>query len=310
MEKRGYNPASIVKDEPITIAVPGNVDPWEPQNFNDEYEGDIILKKAMMKSLNVVSAKLIQEVTPEKVIKTARKFGINSPLGNNLSLALGTSGISPLEMASAYSMIANLGVYNEPYFIQRIEDFKANTLYENFHQGMQRYSQKSIYPLLNMMQGVVDQGTGRIVRRMGFKHPAAGKTGTTNNFKDAWFNGFTKVFSTSVWVGYDKSASMIDQKGYGFTGGRAAAPIWVFYMQKALQGRNEIKFPIPEGIKFEKVDVHSGTLVDDQSVESMNVALKEEVVIPLRTIELDHAPIDTDAKDNSATINLNNVPNP
>ena len=258
----------------------------------------------------MVSAKLIQEVTPDKVIKTAQQFGITSPLGGNLSLALGTSGVSPLEMASAYSTIANLGVYNEPYFIQRIEDFKANPLYENFYHGVQRYSPKSIYPLLNMMQGVVDGGTGRIVRRMGFKHSAAGKTGTTNNFKDAWFNGFTKTFSTSIWVGQDKNASMIDREGRGLTGGRAAAPLWVFFMQKALQGRNSIKFPIPEGIRFEKVDVHSGTLVDDQSVESMNVALKDEVIIPFRAFDLEAISMEQAVEDNPIISELNDVPNP
>ena len=309
MEQHGYNPASIIKDEPITIDIPGT-DLWEPKNFNDEHVGDVILKKAMMQSLNVVSVKLIQEVTPEKVIKTARHFGVTSPLGNNLSLALGTSGVSSLEMASAYSMIANLGVYNGPYFIQRIEDFRGNTLYENFYHGIQRYAPKSIYPLLNMMQGVVDGGTGRVVRRMGFKHPAAGKTGTTNSSKDAWFNGFTKDFSTSVWVGFDNNDPMVHRSGRGLTGGRAAAPIWVFYMQQALQGKNPIKFPIPEGIKFEKVDVQSGTLVDDQSAESMNVALKEETIIPPRAIEPADTLMDQVPAEDSTTSELNNVPNP
>ena len=309
MEQYGYNPASIIKDEPITIDIPGT-EPWEPKNFNDVYAGDIILKKAMMRSLNVVSAKLIQEVTPEKVIKTAKQFGVTSPLGKNLSLALGTSGVSALEMASAYSMIANLGVYNEPYFIQRMEDYKGNTLYENFYHGIQRYAPKSIYPLLNMMQGVVDGGTGRVVRRMGFKHPAAGKTGTTNNSKDAWFNGFTKDYSTSVWVGFDNNDPMVHKLGHGLTGGKAAAPIWVFYMQQALQGKNPIKFPIPEGIKFEKVDVQSGTLVDDQSVESMNVALKEEIIISPRAIEPVETLVEQAPADTSETSNLNNVPNP
>ncbi|MCH8157355.1 MAG: peptidase, partial [Nitrospinae bacterium] len=243
------------------------------------------LKKAMMRSINVISAKLIQEVTPRRVIKTARLFGITSTLGNHLSLALGTAGVSPLEMASAYSMIANLGVYNEPYYVQRIEDFEGNPLYENFYHGVQRFPQKSIYPLLDMMQGVVDHGTGSIVRRMGFKHPAGGKTGTTNNFKDAWFDGFTKDLSASVWVGYDDNKPMVNRSGRGLTGGRAAAPIWVLFMQKALQGKSKVKFPIPEGIKFEKVDVQSGTLPDEQSKETMNVALKEEVIIPPRKPE-------------------------
>jgi penicillin-binding protein 1A len=309
MEQKGYHPASIIKDEPVSIEIAGTK-PWEPKNFNDEYAGNIILKKAMMNSLNVVSAKLIQQVTPQKVIETAYKFGVTSPLGNNLSLALGTSGVSPLEMASAYSTIANLGIYNKPYVIQRIEDFKSNPLYENFYHGVQRFTPRSIYPLLNMMQGVVDSGTGRIVRRMGFKHPVAAKTGTTNNFKDAWFNGFTKTFSTSVWVGYDKNSPMIDSKGKGLTGGRAAAPIWVFYMQKALQGRNHIKFPIPEGIKFEKVDVGSGTLVDNLTAESMNVALKEEILIPPRNLESDLTSSKLTIEKNSITSDSKNVSNP
>ena len=307
MERNGYNPASIVNDEPIVIEIPGT-DPWEPKNFSDNYAGDIILKKALMRSLNSISAKLIQEVGSETVIKSARQFGITSPLGNNLSLALGTSGTSPLEMASAYSTIANLGVFNEPYFIERIEDFKGNPLYENFYHGVQNYAPKSIYPLLNMMQGVIDGGTGRIVRQMGFKHPAGGKTGTTNSFKDSWFNGFTKAFSTSVWVGYDDNESMVDQSNKGLTGASAAAPIWTFYMEKALQGKNQIKFPIPEGIKFEKVDVYTGTLADNQSMETMNVALKEETVILPRATDPSIAEQDPDEP--STTSELNNVPNP
>ena len=297
MEKRGYTPATTLRDEPILVDIPG-AEPWKPKNFSDEYAGDIILKKAMMRSANSISVKLIQEVTPRRVIKTARLFGITSQLGNHLSLALGTSGVSPLELASAYSMIANLGVYNKPYFIQRIEDFEGNPIYENFYHGIQRFPQKSIYPLLDMMQGVVDGGTGSIVRRMGFKHPAAGKTGTTNNSKDAWFNGFTKDLSTSVWVGYDDNEPMIERSGRGLTGGGAAAPIWVLFMKKALQGKNRVKFPVPEGIKFEKVDARSGTLPDGQSVKTMNVALKEEEIIPPRVLksektQLGQAPINS-----------------
>ena len=307
MERNGYNPASIIRDEPISIEISGT-NTWEPKNFGDKYMGDIILKKAMMKSLNVVSVKLIQEVTPEKVIKIARQFGVTSRLGKNLSLALGTSGVSPLEMASAYSTIANLGVYNEPYFIERIEDFKGSPLYENFYHGVQNYAPKSIYPLLNMMQGVVDGGTARIIRKMGFKHPAGGKTGTTNNFKDSWFNGFTKTFSTSVWVGYDDNEPMVDQAENGLTGASAAAPIWAFYMQKALQGKNLINFPIPEGIKFEKVDVNTGTLADNQSTETMNVAVKEETVILPRATE--SISIDKEPVEPSITSELTNVPNP
>ena len=276
MEELGYSPATVVKDEPLTIDIPGST-PWSPQNFDEEFAGDIVLKKALMKSVNIVSAKLINEVGPEKVIRTARQFGIKSPLGKNLSLALGTSGLSPYEMASAYSVIANLGIYNEPYLIQHIEDFQGNRLYEHYYQGVQQFLPDALYPLLNMMQGVIDRGTGRTVRRMGFRHPAGGKTGTTNDFKDAWFNGFTKDISTSVWVGFDDNESMKNKSGKGLTGASAAAPIWVFFMQKALEGKSPVKFPVPEKVKFATVDVQTGYLADEFSLEILKVAVKEGV---------------------------------
>lgn len=279
METLGYSPATVVRDSPVTISIPGAPD-WQPRNFKKEYAGRIILKKALMKSINVISAKLMMRVTPKRVIETARKFGIKSPLGNHLSLALGTSAVSPLEMAGAYSVIANLGVYNEPYFIQRVEDIDGNPINEHFYHGVQRFSPKSIYPLSDMMQGVVQAGTGSVVRRMGFHHPAGGKTGTTNDYKDAWFNGFTKDLSVSVWVGRDNNVPMVAKSGRGFTGAKAAAPIWVYFMQKALQGKSPVKFPKPRGIKMVRVDTRYGTPANEYSQATLSVALKWQVQLP------------------------------
>ncbi len=276
MEELGYSPATVVKDEPLTIDIPGS-EPWSPQNFDEEFAGNVILKKALMKSINIISAKLVHEIGPEKVIRTARQFGIKSPLGKNLSLGLGTSGVSPYEMASAYSVIANLGIYNEPYLIQYIEDFYGNRLYEHYYQGVQQFLPDALYPLLNMMQGVIDEGTGRAVRRMGFRHPAGGKTGTTNNFKDAWFNGFTKDISVSVWVGFDNNNPMLSKSGKGLTGSSAALPIWVFFMQKVLEGKSPVNFFVPEQIKFATVDAQTGYLADEFSTETLQVAVKEDV---------------------------------
>ena len=278
MKELGYSPSSVVVDDPFELDIPGS-EPWSPQNFDKEFAGNIILKKALMKSINVISAKLINEVGVEKVIRTARQFGIKSSLGKNPSLALGTSGLSPYEVASAYSVIANLGIYNEPYLIQHIEDFQGNRLYENYYHGVQQFLPDSLYPLLNMMQGVVEGGTGRIVRRMGFRHPAGGKTGTTNDFKDSWFNGFTKDISTSVWVGFDNNKPMKVKSGKGLTGASAAAPIWVYFMQKALEGKNMVKFPVPEKIKFATVDVQTGAFPGKFSHSTLQVAVKEDVEI-------------------------------
>jgi penicillin-binding protein 1A len=280
MENLGISPATVMKDEPVVLKI-SDGKTWEPKNFNDEYFGDLILKRALMKSLNVVSAKLVNDLTPERVIKTARQIGITSPLGENLSLALGATGVSPLEMAGAYSVISNLGILNEPYLIDRIEDFRGNTLYEHFYFGVQRFSQKSIYPLLDMMRGVVEEGTGRVIRRMGFRHPAGGKTGTTNDYKDAWFDGFTKDLSVSVWVGYDSNDSMIDRNGRGLTGGSAAAPIWGYFMKKGLQGKSPANFPVPEGIRFVEVDAETGFIANASTKKTMKVAVKNDVVLTL-----------------------------
>jgi 1A family penicillin-binding protein len=316
MEELGYSPATVVVDEPLTIDIPGSL-PWSPQNFDEEYAGNIVLKKALMKSINIISSKLMNEVGPEKVIRTARKFGIKSPLGKNLSLALGTSGLSPYEVASAYSVIANLGVYNEPYLIQHIEDFQGNRLYEHYYQGVQQFLPDSLFPLLNMMQGVVEGGTGRVLRRMGFRHPAGGKTGTTNDFKDAWFNGFTKDISASVWVGFDDNKSMRGKSGKGLTGASAAAPIWVHFMQKALEGKSPVKFPVPDKVKFATVDVHTGYLADEFSLEILQVAVKENVDLSAPPIlpnqqEADEIGLIPDPvnKDSKQPEKINAVPNP
>jgi len=284
MEQLGYSPATVVVDEPIAFPIQGG-DPWEPQNFSNAFAGDLVLKKALMRSINGVAAQLIDAVGPEEVIKTARKFGFKSPLGKNLSLALGTSPVSPLELAGAYSVIANLGIYNKPYMIRRIEDYDGNRLYEHFYGGVQRFPEKSIYPLLDMMKGVIEGGTGRVVRRMKFRHPAAGKTGTTNSFKDAWFNGFTKDLSASVWVGYDDNDPMIKKRGKGLTGAGAAAPIWTYFMQKALEGKDRVHFPKPEGIRIESIDPKTGILFKEGMGESLRVAVKNETIIPTEALK-------------------------
>ena len=128
-----------------------------------------------------------------------------------------------------------------------------------------------------MMKGVIDEGTGRLVRKMGFKHPAGGKTGTTNDFKDAWFDGFTKDLTTTVWVGYDNNDPMINKNNKGMTGSSAAAPLWTLYMQKLLKEKDRVKFPVPEGIKFATVDAETGYLADAKTKNKIRVSVKEEV---------------------------------
>jgi penicillin-binding protein 1A len=261
-------------DRPLTITVRGAAD-WQPRNFSRTFQGPIILKKALMDSVNTIAAQLIERTGPEAVIATARRCGIQSPLRPVYSLALGTSGVSPLEMASAFATFATGGIRHEPFWILRVEDTQGRILEEHLVSGQRVLEPDLSYQIVDMMRGVLDHGSGAVVRRLGFTLPAAGKTGTTNSFKDAWFTGFTPTLSTSVWVGFDKERPLRDKNGVGITGGRGAAPIWAHFMKQAMEGEPTREFAIPEDIHMEIVDPQTGRPPDELSRETIEVALTE-----------------------------------
>ncbi|MGD8739920.1 MAG: PBP1A family penicillin-binding protein [Desulfobacterales bacterium] len=272
-EKLDLTPATVFVDKAITIPVKGASD-WRPKNFEREYEGPMILKQALMKSVNVIAAQLVERVGPDAVIDVARRCGINSALTPVYSLALGTSGVSPLEMASAFGTFATGGVRHEPFWIRRIEDPLGRVLQEQIVRGQRTLDTAIDFQLVDMMRGVLTAGTGRIIRRMGFDLPAAGKTGTTDDYRDAWFTGFTPTLSVSVWVGYDRGISMRDGNGVGITGGRGAAPIWAEFMIKATSGEPPREFTVPSNIRFETVDPVSGEIASQWTRSPVKVALR------------------------------------
>ncbi|MFC1859160.1 transglycosylase domain-containing protein, partial [Thermodesulfobacteriota bacterium] len=272
-EKLNYSPVTVLTDQPVRIHVAGAPD-WQPNNFRHGYEGPMVLKRGMMKSVNTIAAQLVEQTGPQAVIKTAQRCGIKSRLAPVYSLAMGTSGVSPLEMASAFAAFATGGVQHEPFWIWRIEDTRGRVLEEHIVGGKRSLDPAITYQVVDMMRGVIDQGTGNIVRRKGFNLPAAGKTGTTNDYRDAWFTGFTPTLSTSVWVGFDRGAGMRDTRGVGITGGRGAAPIWTDFMIKATNGEPRREFTIPPDIHFEKVDPITGTLFNAQTADPLRVALR------------------------------------
>jgi penicillin-binding protein 1A len=272
-EKLDLTPANVFVDKAITIPVKGASD-WRPQNFGREYEGPMILKQALMKSVNAIAAQLVERVGPDAVIDVARRCGINSALTPVYSLALGTSGASPLEMASAFGTFATGGVRHEPFWIRRIEDPLGRVLEEQIVRGQRTLDAGIGFQLVDMMRGVLTAGTGRIVRRMDFDLPAAGKTGTTDDYRDAWFTGFTPTLSVSVWVGYDRGISMRDLNGVGITGGRGAAPIWADFMIKATSGEPPREFTVPTNIRFETVDPVSGEIAGQWTRSPVKVALR------------------------------------
>ena len=274
LESLYKTPADVMVDQPVAIPVAGKP-PWKPRNFERSYDGPMVIKKAFTESVNTVAAQLVSAVGPEAVIRTARRCGITSPLGSVYSVALGTFGVSPLEMAAAYATFASGGVRHPPYWIRRVEDVSGRVLEEHIITGERVLNESVNYQLVDMMAGVIDEGTGNVVRRMGFALPAAGKTGTTNDYNDAWFTGFTPNLSTSVWVGFDRGQGMRDKNGAGITGGRAAAPIWAQFMKQATEGEPPRTFMAPPDIYFKKVNPETGSLAGFWTRNPVTVAMRK-----------------------------------
>jgi penicillin-binding protein 1A len=272
IDRAQYHPASVVEDSPVKFGKGKNA--WQPQNYDHKYSGKMILKRGLMNSVNVVAAKVIDDIGPEKVVDTAIKLGITSKLEPDLSLALGTYGISPLEMATAYSVFANEGIYFQPTIVKLVENNVGRPLLENRVRSKRVFNAQSIYLLVDMMTGVLEDGTAKSARALGFDRRAAGKTGTTNDYRDAWFIGFTPQLVTAVWIGFDDNRSMRTPDGVGITGSSGALPIWVAFMNAALKGQRYQEFPIPPGIIFENVDATTGEVVSSETNEFLRVALR------------------------------------
>lgn len=273
-DKEGLTPASVFEDKPVTIPVTGAKD-WVPKNFEREYSGPVILKQAMTESINTVAAQLVAITGPEAVIEVARQCGIKSPLKPVFSVALGTSGVSPLEMASAFATFATGGIRHDPFFIWRVEDAFGRILEEHIVNSHSALDPEVTYQVVDMLQGVVDQGSGKSIRQMGFELPAAGKTGTTNGYRDAWFTGFTPTLSTSIWLGFDKNKDLRDKRHWGITGGRGAAPIWAEFMKKATAGEPSRAFTQPAGIEMVNVNPKTGKTAYFFSRDRIKVALRQ-----------------------------------
>jgi len=255
----GFTPSNIIEDSPITFE-----NGWSPENYEQEFNGPVTLREAFEQSINVVGVKLLEQVGIKEVINYSHKAGITSELRPDLSLALGTSEITPLEITSAYATIANLGVRIDPLSIVRIEDYSGNIIKENITQKKKVFKEETCYVLINMMEGVIERGTGWNAK---IGRPAAGKTGTTNDFVDAWFIGFTPDLVTAVYIGND------DRKPLGnkMTGGVVAAPIWAKFMKNALENNEKKDFLQPDKITKISVCKESGLLPTDSCPEVLTV---------------------------------------
>lgn len=267
LEQLGLQPYSVENDSLYSYRLPTG-QTYRPRNFERTYRGHVTLKYALMNSINTISVQLGNRLSPARIAETVRRFGITSELDEVLSLALGTSGISPVEMASAYAVFARNGVYLEPSFLKRVEDLNGTIIDRGPIQiGQERIDPQISYQMLNMMQGVIDGGTAfnAIRNRGGLNMPIAGKTGTSYDYTDAWFNGVTSSLAVSAWVGYDRVLQLRRRSGGGATGGFAAAPIWANFMQRAAERYPAREFREPDGLKEVYVEPREGWRVYNQS---------------------------------------------
>ncbi len=269
---KGYTPATKLIDTPIVFQDEENNFTWKPKNYSEEFSGSAMFRDAFAKSRNVVTIKILRDIGVSYVINYAKKLGIESELTPDLSLALGSSSVSLLELVSSYSVFANNGYLVRPIFITKIEDRDGKVLEESVFEKKQVIEESTAYIMTSLLQSVVTEGTGWRVRAL--KRPAAGKTGTTDNQHDAWFMGYTPTYVTGVWVGFDQEDSL----GKGETGSRAASPIWLGFMKRILDAKPIRAFQVPKGVVFTKIDADTGLLPNSESKNVIMECFKEGTV--------------------------------
>lgn len=293
--EKGLTAATVVEDAPVEYpAGLGKI--WSPKNYDNQYRGPVTMREALTNSINVVSVKILEMIGVDYAVAFAQRLGFTSKIEPNLSLALGAASVSPLELTSAYTAFANKGVYYPPYYIVKVTDSEGKVLEEHppplppeppplqeagesdpagplprpiflpqpvlpsagssfVTRGTQATTIEVAYLITNLMESVVQSGTGH--RAAAIKRPVAGKTGTTNDMKDAWFVGYVPQLVTGVWVGFDNQARSL---GSGGSGGQAAAPIWADYMVKAVARLPIQGFEPPETVSVVRVSPRSGEL--------------------------------------------------
>ncbi|MEW6268868.1 MAG: PBP1A family penicillin-binding protein [Thermodesulfobacteriota bacterium] len=262
---RGYTPASVIVDAPVSYPTGAGV--WSPQNFEKKFFGPTTLRQALTKSRNVVTVKLVSSMGLKFLLSYLPRFGFSRPFPKNLSIALGSAEVTLLELTEAFGVFANLGMRVEPRFITKITDVRGELIEEAPVLRRPAISPDTAYVMTSILRNVVEQGTAR---RAAIDRPVAGKTGTTNDQRDAWFIGYTPQLVTGVWVGYDQDKTL----GSKETGGRAAAPIWQDFMSKAMASQPVLDFEVPNEVTLVAVDQGSGRRVTPGSAGAVFQAFK------------------------------------
>lgn len=254
----GYGPGTEVDDDPVEVQIGRTI--WQPADYNNEYAGRVTFARALILSANTATVRVSRAVGEKAVIATARRNGITSPLTPVPSIALGSEGVTPLELVTAYAPFANGGYRVKPRLVTRIEAPDGTLLWSTEHaQPAQAMDPRDAYEVNEMLQGVVNYGTGRPVRDYGVQGQIGGKTGTTNDGNDVWFVGFSPTLVAGLWFGYDTPRQISTNS----TGGRLAAPAWAEFYQSGWHEPRGSAFLIPQGMAPAVVDPESGELATE-----------------------------------------------
>jgi penicillin-binding protein 1A len=280
---QGLSPGTPIVDSGVVY---NENDPdliWRPENYDQKFEGMITLRQSLAESRNAATVRLLEKIGINPVLDLAQSLGVTSPLAEDLTLALGSSGVTLQELTAAYGTFFNQGILLEPYTIESVLDSNGQVLEMHVPDPRPVMTKESAYLIANMMEDVVQRGTGQAAKEMG--RPLAGKTGTTNDFTDAWFVGGVPNLVTGVWVGFDEIRTLGEKE----TGARAALPIWMKYMKATLESLPVVPFAMPEGIVAVKIDPATGLLAPEGSDQgTIEVFLKGTE--PTKTAEMKSSP--------------------
>ncbi len=284
--EKGYTPSTIIMDSPVEYSDPDGGTYWAPKNYDEDFMGPITFRNALAHSRNVVTVKILEDIGVAYALGFMKKLGIESPVKRDLSIALGTSGVSMMELTSAFAVFANGGERIKPIFIKKIVTMKGEVLEENTPYlemeekeeeeetprttlptpKEQVISPQNAFIMTHLLQGVIQHGTGQRAKVLG--RPVAGKTGTSSDYSDAWFIGYSPSLLAGVWVGFDDKTSL----GKNETGARAALPIWISFMSQALKNTPVETPKPPPGITFIRVNLDTGLPAGADSPETITEA--------------------------------------
>jgi len=256
----GLTPASMLEDEPVTLESGAGL--WSPQNYDRRYRGPVTVRHALEQSLNVPAVKVAQQVGLASFIRLMKSFGVTSSMPNNLSVVLGSSAVSLLEITSAYAGLANGGIVFRPIAVSDMAR-DGEMGWSQMVDRRRAASPQGAYLVTSLLKGVIDQGTGAKARTLGVQGPVAGKTGTTDGSRDAWFVGYTADMAIGVWVGFD------DERPMKLTGSQAALPIWSELAVKIVRS-NQPDFEVPDGLVERRIDPKTGQLATSECPEKVS----------------------------------------